>query len=281
MDAPFQAGRTVGLSLSIVCGIAAALAAEEVTPATPRFPHGVATIDVARVYKECQWFTAEMNALKNELGDFRQYLEGQQAYLEQLQSAIKEDSDPTTREPLQVEAATLKTDVTRETKQKKDELLESEKELYADLIEVIMEEVTHFADAHQLSLVVRHNESNLTRESRKAVLDYVNRDVLYHADSIDITDEIIVRVNKRLSHPGEGRGRHLVGRAVSERYEMSDGPNPYDAPIDVATLLAAQARGSPARDHDSRHISHHWRCRHDRVVVHLCRNLAADAFRLC
>lgn len=178
-------------------------------PEGARFPHGVATIDVARVYKECQWFHNEMDLLKTELSDYQQYLEGQKAYLDEVTTEIDNTTDPTRKEALQLEVATLKADVSLETKQKKTDLLEREKVLYEDLMELVTEEIASFAELHHLSLVAKDNQS-LERDTRKDVNDYVNRDTLYAAKGIDITDDIIARVNQRLAAPAASSDDNAV-----------------------------------------------------------------------
>jgi Skp family chaperone for outer membrane proteins len=168
-------------------------AAPEPAPSNAR--DRTALVDLTRVYAEHAGFKQkvermklvvqlaekELAARKNELEEAKGLLQKMPAGSEKREAQEKYDDD----------SAQLQRSVNRQ----KQQFMEQEARLYAETYDQVLAIIAAYAERERIELVLRFNGSqDGFRDDLTKTMQHLNRQVLYHKD-IDITDEIIRRVN--------------------------------------------------------------------------------------
>lgn len=155
----------------------------------------IAVLDVARVFKQNQRFARDVAELKKEVGhlDVEFRLRGKEVERLQEQLAGSPSGSPE-RKKLGDELIDKKARIQADVEKQKAQLQQRETLLYRDVYLRVAELTAEYAKEHGLRLVVRFNSGSIESTDRKAVLEAVNRGVVFH-DNLDISDAIIERLN--------------------------------------------------------------------------------------
>lgn len=161
----------------------------------PRPAAAVAVIDIAKVFKEHSAFKKRMAELKTMFEDFQATSKARQAEIEQLATAaktLKTGTDPFEQETRRVQRMAVELQADATAMQRK--LMKEEAEIYAAIYREVGEKVSAYARANGIRLVLRFNGDPMDTSDRNSVLVGVNNSIVFQ-DQLDITDEIIRRVN--------------------------------------------------------------------------------------
>jgi hypothetical protein len=216
--------RVVSLSATFVAGVVSLLAfapqalAQGGAAVAPRaaqagtVPSGgtnVVVIDIAKVFKNHNRFNAAMNDIKKDIEDFDGYVRSEQTRFntlrEQLQTFKSGSLEYKNKEE---EIAKLQSDLQVKIGLKRKEFLEQEARVYYYVYKEIEQSVANFSSRNRIGLVLRFNGEEMKEDDRASVLQGVNRAVVFQ-QNLDITDFIIVDLNRGTRPPASSEGGHI------------------------------------------------------------------------
>lgn len=194
---------------ALVACVAAAVAATGVFSAgtvvaqqgAAKAPSKVGLIDMAEVFKEFKKFTALREDLKNEMVQMdtaaKPQIQEMQRLQKQLQSGAFASGSP---EKSQAEEQLINVSTKLEALRKKSQVdvMRKESEIYKDVYLEIQAAVEKFSKYQGYDMVIRFNSSKLEeQENPQAVLQQMNRNVIYHNPADNITGVIVKYLNKQ------------------------------------------------------------------------------------
>ena len=166
-----------------------------------RFEKGIAVVDVTRFFKQCDFFAEEMAKLRDEVSEFGEQMKDHARRMKDFKEERNGvTTDSAEYESLSIEIASVHESGNVEFARRKAEFLRRETDLYARVYKVMLEEIAAVAREKKITLVVRHRTQPMDRFNRDDVLKHLSKDVLFQ-DDIDITPDVIERVNVRLPGP--------------------------------------------------------------------------------
>jgi beta-lactamase regulating signal transducer with metallopeptidase domain/Skp family chaperone for outer membrane proteins len=163
-----------------------------------------AYLDLIRIFKEAVGFNQEMSAIKDRIKEVDLEVKEQQTKLNALRDELKATTESGRRSQLEKELADGTAKLAAEVAETKKQFLEAEAQVYNDVYEQVRVAVAEYAKEHGIRRVTRSQLIAFTDEKvdatdRKAVLQRVNRPILYldgvSESSSDITDAILERLN--------------------------------------------------------------------------------------
>ena len=153
----------------------------------------VATLDVAKVFKQYRDFNERMIHLKNKIEEYDRDIRFRQ---EQINKKMPSDGDAQQgNEEAEKKAAYAKAAMTVEVAEKKKEFLAAEARIYADRYQSIENIVSQICKKRDVGIVVRATTDAVSPTDRNSVLQGVNRPVIYSAVP-DLTDDVIAELNR-------------------------------------------------------------------------------------
>ncbi len=158
---------------------------------------GLAVIDMAEVFKQYDAFLDQQKEMRLDVAKFDKQFRQQKDEIEVLAKQLAQlapRTQPFENLERQVNElrATLQVDVTLRRKR----ILEREGRLYAKTYSEVQAEVAQVARKRTIRLVVRYDSAPIDQENRDSILKGMNRFVVFQ-DKIDITEEVIERLNRR------------------------------------------------------------------------------------
>ena len=157
----------------------------------------IAVIDIAAVFKNHEGFKSEMEGMKQDVQAFEAELRQRGKEIESLREQLLGFKVGSSEyKQLEKQIAQRQADGQVETQVKRKEFLDRESKIYYRTYAQINEEVTRFAQRNTISLVVRFNSSEADPENRKAVMELVNRPVVFQ-QNLNITKNILALVNRK------------------------------------------------------------------------------------
>jgi Skp family chaperone for outer membrane proteins len=158
----------------------------------------IALVDVAQIFKNHKDFKKKLEQMKKELAEAQARFELEDAQIKVFQERLK-TLDVRSAEYLELEEkittrkSTLQTRISRE----KRRFVQQEAAIYAQTYTEIRDAVEDYARDHDIRLVMRFNSQPIDETDSKSVMNGVNRNVVFQ-DGLDITAEIVRRVNERI-----------------------------------------------------------------------------------
>ena len=218
-------------------GMAAPAAA---APATaPRATTQIVVIDIAKIFKGHHRFNQQMADIKKDIEDFDGYVKNEtnklKAMGEALQSYRAGSLEYKTKEE---EAARLTSDLQVKVGLKKKDLLESEARVYFNVYRDLEQKVAIFAQQNQIMMVLRFNSDEMKEDDRNSVLQGVNRAVVYYHPNLDVTQHLLVELNRGVPPyvPPTAAGAPVGGPQANNNF--NNGPRPQ---------IPGQPGGQPVR----------------------------------
>jgi len=156
----------------------------------------LAVIDVSMIFKNHTRFKQAMEGMKAEVKAFEATLQQRGQQINELRKKMQ-PYDPGSAEYKQLEAQIMKVQADGQiaAAQKKKEFLEREAKIYYDVYNEVATEVSRFAEQHGIGLVIRFNSEPIDPKSRQAVLEGVNRAVIFQKN-LNITKAIQDRLEQ-------------------------------------------------------------------------------------
>jgi Skp family chaperone for outer membrane proteins len=158
----------------------------------------IAMIDINRIFKSHERFKGAMENMKRNVEvaeeEVRKDNEAMKKLAEDLQGMHKGTPE---YKAMEEELTRRETNLQVKLKMKKNELVQREAENYNLVYQEILQETTSFCQEYAIDMVVRINNEPVNVEQPNSVLGYINRQVVWNNPSLDITDQILSRLNSR------------------------------------------------------------------------------------
>ena len=191
--------RTLLLS-TIVAASLLSLATQAVAqPAGPsanasRF--GIAVVDVSYIFKNYQQFRNSMDGMKKEMEAAEGALKAERDAIQGKEEQRKQykAGAPEFRQ-LDEEIARLKAEFNLKAGRIRKDFLEREAKVYYQTYLQVSNAVQHYAQQHNIGLVLRFNGDQIDPNRREEVLRAINKPVV-HQNNIDITPDVLAILNR-------------------------------------------------------------------------------------
>ncbi len=161
-------------------------------------PGTEAIIDMAYVFKNLKSFQVQQEALKRQA----KVAEGSAGELRDLQKQMKDSlSAGNTGEAVKARAA-INARLQSEIAIQRTKLLNAEAAMYRTSYNQILSEIKKYAKSNGVKIVRRsdHRTNKMDDQNRASIMRSLNREVIFVADdTMDITDEILERLNRRFT----------------------------------------------------------------------------------
>ena len=185
---------------------------EPVAAATAtNIPHKVGLIDMAFVFKNYKKFETLREDLKVEITQSEDQAKDMQKEIVELQQKLKElkegGAEYTKLEQLAVKKAAEFENFRRQMSR---EFLKKESQIYLQVYNEVSRMVEKYATHFNYTLIIRFNREDLDTENPQALLQGMNRQVVYYRANEDITTPVLESLNKRLNPaaaPSKGPAR--------------------------------------------------------------------------
>lgn len=183
------------LNLAFAVGITL-VAASQAGAQTQQSGGVVAVLDVKQVFDDCDAFQNEIKVIKQEIKAFEEKFrqEGEGLLQERRDLGDKYKTTSTEFKSAEADLARRFSDLKVRQQLKQKEILEREAALYYDTYKTILSLVARFAEANGITLVLRYESNPIDREDRAAVIQGVNRRVVFQRNR-DLTTIITKELN--------------------------------------------------------------------------------------
>ncbi len=188
------------LSVALV-GTAIVQSAQAQRPAAPE----VALLDLNYVFKNHAGFKASKAELQAAVDMAQLDIKTRQEKLQQMQAKLQEST------PGSPDFRALETQITKEladlnlsVQLERKRFIEREAQLAYNVYKQVLDEVTHYCRQHGIRMVLRFNGEPLDMNKPEHIAEQLNRNVVYHESTIDITPVILQRLNSQ-SAPTAGQ----------------------------------------------------------------------------
>lgn len=173
---------------------------EPTAGAEPNIPHKVGLIDMAHVFKNYKKFESLREDLKLEIADSEQKAKEMQKDNAELQQQLKAyvEGSP---EYAKVEKQLVQkaADFENFRRQMSREFLKKESKIYLQVYNEVSTMVEKYAKYYKYTLIMRFNREDLDTENPQALLQGMNRQVVYYRADDDITTPVLESLNKKFS----------------------------------------------------------------------------------
>ena len=163
----------------------------------------VALVNVDRILKDYKPLNDKLNPLKAEAKDFEGALQVRQAELETVGNQLRQvQPGSPDHQRLQIQLVKLQTDLQRFVTTGRQNLQNKEAKVYLTFFRQLDAEISKYAKAHGLKLVLRQYETSFDDgQSLPDVAKALNRTILYE-EGLDITDPILKALEGPSPAPG-------------------------------------------------------------------------------
>jgi len=188
--------------VACLASIALSAQAQGPRPSNSRAPQSnsgagsIAVIDISRIFKEHKRFRAALEDMKKDVEAAESSLRKEGDDIKKLVEQMKAQYTPGSPQYKQQEEliATKQAQLQLRMNLQKKNFMEQEAKIYYNIYQEIEQEVKYFAQRHNINLVLRFNNIQMSPDNRQKVLAGVNRAVVYQ-NNIDITYDILQRLN--------------------------------------------------------------------------------------
>jgi len=163
-------------------------------------PLPIALVNVDRILKSFKPLQEKLDPIKAEAKELDGTLQVRQAEIETVGSHLRaaQPGSPD-QQRLQRQLVKLQNDLQQFIATERQKLNSKEVTIYVGLFRQIDAEISKYAKAHALKLVIRQHESSYDEgQPLPEILKALNRGILYE-DNLDITDEILKALEKPAS----------------------------------------------------------------------------------
>ena len=155
----------------------------------------VAVIDIGFILKNHARFIQQMDALKKEVATYEGDVSGERKRILGLRDQLASFKQGSLEyRKLEEDIARKISDTQIRNELKRKEVLEREAKIYLDTYNEIVAVVAEFADRNGIALVLRFNSKPIDPQDQRAVLEGVNRPIVYQRN-LNITQIILDRIN--------------------------------------------------------------------------------------
>lgn len=173
----------------------------------PSIPHKVGLIDMAFVFKNYKKFETLREDLKVEIAESEEKAKGMQRETAELQQQLKtyqEGSAEYTK--LEKQLVQKAADFENFRRQMSREFLKKESKIYLEVYNEVSKTVEKYAVHYKYTLIMRFNREDLETDNPQALLQGMNRQVVYYRGDDDITTPVLEALNKQYKRATEAGG---------------------------------------------------------------------------
>ncbi|MBL4884707.1 MAG: OmpH family outer membrane protein [Planctomycetaceae bacterium] len=188
----------LGLALSVVQTSATVQAQ---TPAETQSKKSIGLIDMAHLFKEYKKFADKRDTLRNEIKGSDEQAKAMAEKLKTMQVQLKSGTFAEGSDEFNQLEANLITGATQFEAYKKTQqqrFLRSESKVYKEIYLEVIEVVGTYANYYNYDVIVRFNRSTVSEtDSAQDLITNMNKQVVWHNQGIDITDQVLKFLNDR------------------------------------------------------------------------------------
>jgi Skp family chaperone for outer membrane proteins len=193
---------SVALGVGLLLGERVSVSQEQARPAAAAaLPHQVGLIDMAHVFKEYTKFKALSDALKADVEGVDNEAKGLVQALQQMQARLTSGTLAQGSQEyadLESEILTKATELESFRKVKQREFLRKEADIYKTVYLEVQDAVKMYANYHKYTLIMRFNRDKVeSAEDPQAIIQSMNRPVVFHQTRDDLTDPILKYLNEQ------------------------------------------------------------------------------------
>lgn len=184
------------LACLVVVSLAVLPAAGQTGQPAPR--SNIALLDINYIFKNNTRFKAMMADMKTEVERAEQALKSQRDAIQVEQEKLKDFKTGSEQyKQKEQEVARRMADLNIQAQVQRKDFLLKESRIYYTVYREIEEEVAYFASSQGISLVMKINAEAVEDDDPDGVLRYINQDVVWAAQGMNITQIISDRLNAR------------------------------------------------------------------------------------
>ena len=170
----------------------------QATPRAPQATPQIVLLDVSAVFKNHRRMQAMMDDMKKDVERAEQEVKAQRDAMRNLAERLKNFRKGTADyRAIEEELTQKQADLSVRVQLQKKEFLQREAKIFYNVYREIQDELNYYASQTGVTMVVRTSSEQPDVENPQEVLAYLNRDVVWNAQQIDITNYIINRLNQR------------------------------------------------------------------------------------
>jgi Skp family chaperone for outer membrane proteins len=164
----------------------------------------VAMLDVSYIFKNHTGFKAQTAQMRAQVDQAKARMKGEEEALTKMIQALK-NMQPGSAEYKQLEEQTARrrADAQIQLQLQNKEFMVKEANIYHDIYQEIEADVAYFAQQNGIDAVLRFNGDPVEKDQPNQILRNVNKQVVWFSQGLDITPNILDRLNKRYGqNPG-------------------------------------------------------------------------------
>ncbi len=186
----------VSVAFASIANPAIAQQSPGASPGANASRYGIAVVDVSYIFKEFQQFRASMDGMKKEMEVAEGQLKAERDAVQAKEEQRKQykPGSPEFRQ-LDEEIARAKADFNLKAGRIRKDFLEREAKVYYQTYMQVSNAVRHYAQQHNIGLVIRFNGDPVDPNRRESVLQAINKPVVAQ-NSIDITPDVLALLNR-------------------------------------------------------------------------------------
>ena len=163
----------------------------------------VAILDVAKVFKDCDYFEARVKAIKAQADQLKIQITAEQDRIKAAVMELRKMEAGPERNQKEADLEQQHTRLRTTTRQNEAELLNREARVYFDTYQEMQAVVETLAKKYGLSLVLRFDSETIDPNNRNEVIKGVNRAVVFHRE-LDLTKLVSEQLNTRMAEAAGG-----------------------------------------------------------------------------
>jgi len=179
------------------CLAAVSLAVSQASAQAPPRP-SIALLDINYIFKNHTRFKAMMADMKAEVEQAEAQMKRQREEMQRLNEQLKE-LKPGTAEYKQLESHIVSgmADLNAQAQLQRKEFLLKESGIYYTVYREIQQVVNYYAASQGFTVVLKVNGEEVKEDKPDDVLRYINQDVVWAAQGLNITNVILEQLNQR------------------------------------------------------------------------------------
>ena len=167
--------------------------------AATNIPHKVGLIDMAFVFKNYKKFETLREDLKVEIAQSEEQAKEMQKEIVEYQQKLKDLKEGGAEyTKLEQQAVKKAAEFENFRRQMSREFLKKESQIYLQVYNEVSRMAEKYATHFNYTLIIRFNREDLDTENPQALLQGMNRQVVYYRPNEDITTPVLESLNKRL-----------------------------------------------------------------------------------
>lgn len=182
----------------------ASLALAQGPPSHAGMPN-IAIIDLTYIFENHQGFLARRESMRAEVQRAEDEVKRSRDEMKRLADKLEgfKPGSPEYKQ-LEEELSRLSANLNVNMQLKKKDFLLTEAKMYYAVYQEILDEVKLFAERNGIALVLRFNGEPIDTDNPQEVLKELNKSVVYHNRSIDITPIVLEQLNRRQANTNIG-----------------------------------------------------------------------------